>query len=130
MLCPQEILGVACFMTALCDPCARVGGLAWGKTQWWFSKKTCMGSSICWLVATVIAFTSLLCLGTMPLAYSIFASIVAGAVAALVELVPQFPREPKPGDILSPADNFSIILATSVALCLCHPAYVHGLIPI
>lgn len=122
-ICPSYIMATACFVTAWCDPFARVVGRNFGKRKWPFSKKTFMGSSACWLVATVVAFVCLMVLGGMPKEVALSGSIVTGLSAAIVELIPQFPRKPKPGDILSPADNFSIILTVSLVLTLWHHAF-------
>lgn len=136
-VCPSYLLATACFVTAWCDPFARVFGRRFGKTKWFFSEKTPIGSMTCMVVAAVVACTSLCFFGSgriielsdglltvkwINFSEIMLVSLAVGFIAAMVELIPQFPKHPKPGDIMSPADNFSIILTVSLVLTLWHHA--------
>ena len=116
--CTPEVVAVACFITAWADPLARVVGKNWGKTKWPRSQKTPIGSGACWLVATIVCAFALLVQGR-GLATVVVSAVIVGLCTALAELIPQYPSKPKPGDILTPADNFWLMIIVSMAIVAC-----------
>ncbi len=115
VLCPLWVLASACFITAWADPFARVIGKRYGKVKWPFGSKTVEGSLTCFAIAAVISFTVLHWFYG-PDARVIVCALFVGVATALAELIPQWPKEPRPGDMLSPADNFWLILSSGFAL--------------
>ena len=114
---PTWLTATACFVTAWADPLARVFGKRWGTTKWPNSKKSLVGSTACLVTATVITFLSMTVFhGFAPML--ILKALVVGVVTSACELIPQFPKKPQDGDMLSPADNFWLITGSALTLTL------------
>lgn len=118
LFCPIWVVAAACFITAWSDPFARIVGKRWGKRKWPWGKKTILGSTACMVTATAVA--ALMLFAYTPLSgEQLFAvALFTGAITALVELIPQWPENPKPGQIVSPADNFVLVIGSAFALSL------------
>jgi dolichol kinase len=115
-LAPTWVLATACFITAWADPLARVIGKNFGRRRWPRSEKTYMGSFACALVATLVSAASLYIISGTFTAATLATATIAGGATAAAELIPQYPEEPKPGDMMSPADNLWLIVGSALAL--------------
>lgn len=115
--CPTLITAAACFATAWADPLARVFGKRWGKTKWWFNNKTVFGSMTCLSVAALSVYLTI-GLSTHFTTLLIGQALLVGLITMLCELIPQFPEDPKPGAMISPADNFWLVTGTALTLVL------------
>ncbi len=116
--CPLWAVAAACLVTAWADPLARVVGKRWGSIKWPGSKKTLEGSGTCFFVTTLICTFVLAGQGVQgPVVLAV--SIIAGVMTTLAELIPQWPKKPRPGDILTPADNFWLVIVAAATLTIC-----------
>jgi dolichol kinase len=114
LLFDASVLAAVAFITAWCDPMARLIGVSVGSYRWPQSRKTIEGSITCALLAGAIAG---LCV--QPL--SLPGMVGVGLAAMFAELAPQRVYPTRFGDIITPADNFYIPLASGVALSLFLP---------
>lgn len=111
LLFREDILATAVYITAWCDPMARLIGVSIGQYRWPRSRKTIEGSVTCGVLASGIAA---LCLRPIPLS----GMVTVGVVTMLVELMPQRVYRTRFGEFVTPADNFFIPLACGCALSL------------
>lgn len=102
-------LVTAVYVTAWCDPLARLVGVTFGRHRWPRSRKTVEGSLGCLVTAMIVASVCQPHL-SLPILFGV------GLAALTVELVPQWTWRTRWGEILSPADNFFITVAVGAAL--------------
>lgn len=115
--CPLQVVVVACFITAWCDPLARVVGQNWGKHKLPFGKKSYEGSATCWFIASVVAFVGLsISIGvSLPV---LLGALLVGVCTTLAELIPQWCFKTRLGTVITPADNFWLVLISGLSLAL------------
>ncbi|MBI4122352.1 MAG: hypothetical protein HY461_03395 [Parcubacteria group bacterium] len=116
-----ESFAVACFVLAFADPAARLVGQAWGRAHPLLGgKKSMAGTAACLFVAYGVLLASYTLMmprlpPTMP-----FTAFFIALIATAAELIPQWPRAPRPGEIISPSDNFWMPLLVGFALDTLH----------
>lgn len=106
-------VAIACLAAAWCDPFARVIGKRYGRRRWWSTNKTVVGSLACFLVAALMAGLGFAVIYGFEVRM-LSACIVVGLTAACLELIPQWVFPTKKGAVLTPADNFSIMLGSAL----------------